>query len=148
MGKITNVEDMPVYQILYKLSLDIEKASRGYGCDFRWLRTQTLRSSESVAANMTEGFYAQYSTEYLQALYRARREGRETCTHMKYAKGVGQLSSDTALHLLQGYEDGMHQLSGLICSIEKKIKERGKAKPGAHRVRETPADYSTRELMP
>jgi four helix bundle protein len=68
--KIQNVEQMPVYQAFLALALEAEKVTRNCGPDFRWLRVQMLRSSESVCANMTEGFYSQYSTEYLQALYR------------------------------------------------------------------------------
>jgi four helix bundle protein len=92
--KITRVEDMPIFQTFLGLARDVEKKSRLFTSDLRWLRTQVLRSSESVCANMTEGFYSQYSTEYLQALYRCRREGRETMTHLHYAVGVKQLSPE------------------------------------------------------
>jgi len=44
-GKIDRVEDMPVYQLFYQLALEIEKVSRNYGPDFRWLRGQSLRAS-------------------------------------------------------------------------------------------------------
>ena len=66
--KIERVEEMPVFQACMALALSIEKNSRAFAPDFKWLRSQMLRSSESVCANMTEGFYSQYSTEYLQAL--------------------------------------------------------------------------------
>ena len=66
---IERVEDMPVYQLVFALAAEVEQATRGCGPDFRWLRVQVLRSSESVCANMSEGFYAQYSTEYVQSLY-------------------------------------------------------------------------------
>ncbi|MCK4640133.1 MAG: four helix bundle protein [Candidatus Marinimicrobia bacterium] len=58
------------------MALEVEKISRDYGYDFRWLRIQLLRASESVCANMTEGFYSQYSTEYLHSLFYCRREAR------------------------------------------------------------------------
>jgi four helix bundle protein len=63
--KIERVEDMPVFRACFALALSIEKDSRAFAVDFKWLRGQMLRSSESVCANMTEGFYSQYSTEYL-----------------------------------------------------------------------------------
>ena len=65
------VEDMPVFQLFYSLALDVEKTSRGYPRDFGWLRGQKLRSSESVCANMTEGFYAQYSTSIFKVCFDA-----------------------------------------------------------------------------
>ena len=125
---IEHVGDMPVYRLFYELALKIEKTSRSFRMDFHWLRSQLLRASESVCANMTEGFYSQYSTEYLQSLYRCRREARETITHLNYAKDVGQLSPKDEL-LLPTYEDGLHQLGNLIMSIERKIKLHGKSKP-------------------
>lgn len=125
---IENVEDMPVYRLFYELALKIETMSRPFRSDFKWLRSQLLRASESVCANMTEGFYSQYSTEYLQSLYRCRREARETMTHLKYAADVALLSPDEE-NLLSKYEDGLHQLGNLITSIERKIQSHGKAKP-------------------
>lgn len=126
--KIERVEDMPVFQAFFALALDIEKYSRAFGNDFKWLRSQMLRSSESVCANMAEGFYSQYSTEYLQALYRCRREGRETLTHLRYATGVKQLPDEKGRVLTEGYDKAFVQLTNLIASIERKIRHRGKAK--------------------
>jgi four helix bundle protein len=140
-GRIRRVEDMPVYQALYNLALDVEKESRGYPSDFRWLRGQKLRSSESACANMAEGFYAQYSTEYLQCLFRSRREARETQTHLNYGRDVGLLTTSLAGGLLDRYEDGLSQLSNLIGSIERKIACRGKGRPPAN-VKEEPESYA------
>ena len=125
---IRRVEDMPVYQLLYLLA-EVERRSRDYPRDFVWLRGQKLRSSESVCANLTEGFYSQYSTEYLQCLFRCRREARETQTHMCYARDVGMLEKTIAVDLLGRYEDGLVQISQLIASGERKISNYGKSKP-------------------
>jgi four helix bundle protein len=127
--KIEHVEEMPVYEAFFNLALQVEQETRRYASDFRWLRDQSLRSSESVCANMTEGFYSQYSTEYLQALYRSRREARETITHLRYATGVGQLPDQTDEKLVMKYLEALKQLANLIGSIERKINERGKSKP-------------------
>lgn len=129
--RIERVEDMPIFQAFFDLALGIEKTSLTFASDFRWLRAQMLRSSESVCANMTEGFYSQYSTEYLQALYRCRREGRETATHLRYAMGVKQLSSENGRVLMERYDQALMQLTNLIGSIERKIRHRGKAKSEA-----------------
>ena len=129
--KIERVEDMPVYQLFYKLALDVEKVTRAYPPEFRWLRGQSLRASESVPANMTEGFYAQYSTEYLHALYTCRREARETMTHLTYARDVKLLDQKIVADLLESYESGTKQLGSLIISIERKIETSGKGKSAA-----------------
>jgi len=104
MVKINRVEEMPVYQLFYKLALEVEGVTRDYGHDFRWLRIQSLKSSESVCANMTEGFYAQYSTEYLQSLFRCRREARETTTHIKYAGDVKLLAKSVDENICSKYD--------------------------------------------
>lgn len=141
------VEEMPVYQHFYQLAVDVERATRAFGPDFRWLRNQVLRSSESVCANMTEGFYAQFTTEYRQSLYRCRREGRETSTtHLSYARDVGQLAPEIAEGLQTRYEEGMRQLSLLINSVEGRIRSRGKTKPGTSHVREPAETYA--EVIP
>ena len=138
---IERVEDMPVYQLFFALAQEVEQATRNLGPDFRWLRVQVLRSSESVCANMTEGFYAQCSTEYLQALFRSRREGRETTTHLKYGEAVQQLSAETTGRLLSRFEEALRQLANLIASIERKIQERGKGKPGSYVLKEDEVEY-------
>jgi four helix bundle protein len=137
---IRRVEDMPVFQVFYGLALEVEKESRGYPSDFRWLRGQKLRSSESVCANMTEGFYSQYSTEYRQSLFRSRREARETQTHLNYARDVGLLPVPLAANVVGRYEDGLVQLNNLIGSIDRKIERQGKDRPSSG-VKEEPGDY-------
>jgi four helix bundle protein len=141
MGKIERVEQMPVYQLCFRLALEVEKMTRNFGPDFRWLRIQSLRSSESVCANMTEGFYAQYSTEYLQALYRCRREARETMAHLHYAVGVQQLKESVITPLLDQYEEATIQLGNLMTSIERKIQEYGKSKSSSFQIRESAGEY-------
>jgi four helix bundle protein len=141
MSDVTRVEDMPVYQRFYALAIRIVECTRDYPSDFKWLRIQVLKSSESVVANMAEGFYSQYSTEYIQCLYRCRREGRETMTHSKYARDSKILSPKTTEELLNGYENALEELAKLIASIERKVRTYGKAKPGA--VREESPTYET-----
>ncbi|MBI5853932.1 MAG: four helix bundle protein, partial [Nitrospirae bacterium] len=119
--RIEQVGDLLVYRTFLDLALEVEKVTRGFGPDFRWLRVQSLRSSESACANLPEGFYSQYSTEYLQALYRVRREARETMTHLDYGAKVNQLPETIVSGLLARYTDGLRQLGKLISSIEFKI---------------------------
>jgi four helix bundle protein len=139
---VNSVEDLRVFRGLRDLALEIEEATRGFTYEFRWLRIQMLWSSESVIANMTEGFYSQYSTEYLQCLFRSRREARETLTHAGYAVKVGQMANDRVAALEERYEIALKQLAVLISSIEAKITRSGKAKT-FESVREGEADYGS-----
>lgn len=139
LNGIWRVEDMPVYVRFYELALRIVDSTRDFPAVFTWLRIQSLKSSESVIANMSEGFYSQYSTEYLQCLYRCRREARETMTHVNYAGDAKLLSRSTVNERRDGYEKALEELSRLVASIERKVRMHGKAKPGA--VREETALY-------
>jgi four helix bundle protein len=134
------VTDMPVHGAFHTLALKVERSTRQCGPDFRWLRVQTLRSSEAVCANMAEWFYSQYSTEYLQSLCPCRREARETTAHLQYAVDVRQVTEADGRRLLAGYEEALAQLTLLIWSIERKISDRGEAKPSSV-VREESAHY-------
>lgn len=140
MNEIKRVEDMRVYQHFYNLALKVADCTREFPRDFTWLRIQSLRASESVPANMAEGFYAQYSTEYLQCLFRCRREARETMTHLRYAGDLGLLPPETSISMLKDYESSLEELSRLIASIERKVRSFGKAKPNA--VREEAMMYA------
>lgn len=135
---IRRVEDMEAYRLCFDPALEVEKTTRGFGPDFRWQRRQLLRASESLPTQMTEGFYSQYSTEYLQALYRSRREAREVQTHLEYAANAGVLAVTS---LTSCYEDALRQISVLTSAIERKILEHGKGKPRAHSVREVSNNY-------
>ena len=90
---------------------------------------------------MTEGFYSQYSTEYLQALYRSRREARESLLHLRYARDTGNLTTELVNDLQAKAEDALQQLAAVVASIERKIGERGKTKPGALLIKETDSEY-------
>src|SRR3989304_5542912 len=110
---IERVEDMPVYRLFFALAIDVEQATRNFGPDFRWLRVQSLRSSESVCANMTEGFYSQYSTEYIQGWNGCRKEARKTKKPIQSQIDVAVLDEHMGARLLNEYEESVTQLSGL-----------------------------------
>ena len=129
-----------MYRAFYDLALEVERASRSFPGEFSWLRSQMTRSSESVCANMAEGFYAQYSTEYLQSLHRCRREARELLVHVRYATDAGILQPEVLDRWSIRYEDALTQLNNVIRSIARKIAERGKAKPWPA-VHEETVDY-------
>lgn len=139
-SQILRVEDMPVFRLAYELLRRLEKASRSFPREFHWLRSQLLRAAESVPANLTEGCYAQYSTEYLQSLFRCRREGREALLHLRFAADTGLIGPDVRETLVSEYEGCLHQLNHVIRSIESKIANRGKQRPP--NLREDHADYA------
>jgi four helix bundle protein len=137
------VEDMPVFQDFYRISLAVESASKGFPSEFRWLRSQVLRSSESVCANMAEGFYSQYTTEYVQCLYRCRREARESLVHLSYATDTGLISRESLAVFTQDFESALQQLGAVVRSLEQKMQTYGKGKPSSSILREDDGGYWT-----
>ena len=126
--QVKRPEDMPVFEALYHLALDVERLTRSFGRVFQWLRSQVNRAAEATPANIAEGFYAQYSTEYLHSLYRARREAREATVHLRYAADVGAGDPSTTQRLLVRYEEALRQLNAVIAAVERKIEKSGKAR--------------------
>jgi hypothetical protein len=83
----------------------------------------------------------------VQSLYRSRREARETMTHLTYARDVQQLAPTVFQNLDVRFREALRQLNLLIGSIERKITEKGKGKPGVM-LREDEAEYVTAPVAP
>ena len=49
-------------------------------------------------------------------------------THVRYAMAIKQLSDEKGQALTEGYDNALMQRVNLIASIERKIRQRGKAK--------------------
>lgn len=80
-----------------------------------------MRSSESVAANIAEGFESQHPKEYLRAVYIARREAGESKVHLKYAQDAGLIKAEEREALWKEHDRIGQMLWGLIRSISKRL---------------------------
>ena|SRR2546425_5105168 len=73
-----------------------------------------MRSSESVAANIAEGFESQYPREYMRSLYVARREAGETKVHLRYARDAELAAVDDCEGMCREYDRVGQMLWGLF----------------------------------
>jgi four helix bundle protein len=80
MTTLQGHRDLKVYQLAYRLAMEIFEVSKGFPKDERYsLTDQVRRSSRSVAANIAEAFRKrQYPNMFVSKLADADAEATET----------------------------------------------------------------------
>lgn len=113
--------DLKVYQLAYKLAMDIFNASKGFPKEEKYsLTDQVRRSSRSVAANIAEGFRKrQYPKMFLSKLADADGEATETQVWLDFAKDCEYLASEKHQELVKGYEEVGKMLGSMMSMPEK-----------------------------
>lgn len=80
------VEDLEVYQRLVKLVMRVHEVTMNFPkYETYELGSQLRRSSNSVAANLAEGFGNKHTNIYTECISRAQGEIRETKHHLRIA---------------------------------------------------------------
>lgn len=113
--------DLKVYQLAYKLAMEIFSESKSFPKDERYsLTDQIRRSSRSVPANIAEGFRKrQYPNMFISKLADADGESTETQVWLDFARDCGYLSPERQAELTKGYAEVGKMLGGMISSPEK-----------------------------
>jgi four helix bundle protein len=109
-------KDLEVYQLAYKLAMEIYKCSKTFPEDERYsLTSQIRRSSRSVAANIAEGYRKrQYPNMFLSKMGHCDAEATESQVWLDFARDCGYLSPERHKELKAGYEEVGRMLSGMI----------------------------------
>lgn len=113
--------DLRVYQLAYRLAMEIFNESRLFPKDERYsLTDQIRRSSRSVAANIAESFRKrQYPSMFVSKLADADGESTETQVWLDFARDCGYLSPDRQAELTNGYVEVGKMLGRMIADPEK-----------------------------
>lgn len=113
--------DLKVYQVAYRLAMEVFKRSRTFPEEERYsLTSQIRRSSRSVAANIAEGYRKrQYPNMFLSKMADCDAEATETQVWLDFARDCGYLSPEHHKELKARYEEIGRMLSGMIASPEK-----------------------------
>lgn len=113
--------DLKVYQLAYKLAMDIFQLSKAFPREEVYsLTDQIRRSSRSVAANIAEGFRKRrYPNMLVSKLTDCDGEATETQVWLDFALDCGYLSKENYDRLISGYEEVGKMLSAMIASPEK-----------------------------
>jgi four helix bundle protein len=88
--------DLKVYQLAYKLAMEILNESKSFPKEERYsLTDQIRRSSRSVATNLAEGYRKRrYPNMFVSKMADADSEGAETQVWLDFARDCGYLSPD------------------------------------------------------
>jgi len=117
--------DLKVYQLAYKLAMDIFNASKSFPKEEKYsLTDQIRRSSRSIAANIAEGFRKrQYPKMFVSKLADADGEATETQVWLDFAHDCEYLSPKLYDELIEGYEE-VGKMLGTMMSIPEKFMPR------------------------
>ena len=115
--------DLKVYQLAYKLAMEIFHETKTFPKDERYsLTDQIRRSSRSVAANIAESFRKrQYQKMFLSKLADADGEATETQVWLDFARDCEYLAPKRQAELQKGYEEVGRMLGKMMSMPEKFI---------------------------
>jgi len=117
------VEDLEVYQKLFKLALEIHELTMTFPkFELYELGSQLRRVSNSAPANLAEGFGSKHTNIYLESISRAQGEIRETKHHLKIAYKKQYITKEKLDYFINEYEECSKMLYGLKKSLEIKRK--------------------------
>jgi four helix bundle protein len=113
--------DLNVYQMSYKLAMEIFHLSKAFPREETYsLTDQIRRSSRSVAANIAEGFRKRrYPNMFVSKLTDCDAEATETQVWLDFAFDCGYLSKENHDRLTTGYEEVGKMLFGMISHPER-----------------------------
>jgi four helix bundle protein len=120
-GGITSFEDLLVYRRLVDLHLELNALTLRFPrFELYELGSQLRRSSNSIAANLAEGWNSKHSAIYVEGLNRALGELRETRHHLAVAFRKGYLLREGFEVLDSRLSECGRMLRGLQRSMERR----------------------------
>jgi four helix bundle protein len=113
--------DLKVYQLAYKLAMEIFQVSNAFPKEEKYsLTDQIRRSSRSVAANIAEGFRKrQYPKMFVSKLADADGEATETQVWLDFARDCEYLLPERNAELIKNYEEVGKMLGTMMSMPEK-----------------------------
>jgi len=109
-------KDLKVYQLAYKLAMEIFQISKRFPVEERYsLTDQIRRSSRSVAANIAEGYRKrQYPNAFSNKMSDSDAEATETQVWLDFSRDCGYISAQDSERLIQGYKEVGRMLGTMI----------------------------------
>jgi four helix bundle protein len=109
-------EDLAVFKLAYRLSLEIHRASLDFpALEQRALAEQVRRASKSICANLAEGFGKQGASppEFKRFLSMAIGSADEMRAWTRYCLDLGYIDEATWRRWRDGYQEIAQMLHGL-----------------------------------
>jgi four helix bundle protein len=118
--RIVSFEDLEVYQKLCDLHSKIHKLTLTFPkFELHELGSQLRRSSNSIPANLAEGWNNRHINLHLEGINRALGELRETAHHLTIAFKKDYLTKELYTNYITRYNECGRMLKGLEGSIGK-----------------------------
>jgi len=113
--------DLKVYQLAFKLAMEIFFESKRFPAEEKYsLTDQIRRASRSVPGNIGEGYRKKrYPKLFISKMADADGEATETQVWLDFAYECGYLSQSRQLELRTGYEEVGRMLGGMIAHPER-----------------------------
>lgn len=114
-------KDLKVYQLSYRLAMDIFDITKKFPNEERYsLTDQIRRSSRSIAANIAEAWKRRiYPKMFVSKIVDAAGEAGETEVWIDISKDTGYLTKEKYEELISGYDEVNRMLYGMIEKPEK-----------------------------
>lgn len=121
MAEMRGHRDLKVYQLAYKLAMEIFHESKSFPKEERYsLTDQVRRSSRGVAANIAAAFRKRrYPNAFVSKLCDADEEATETQVWLDFAVDCEYVCKERRDELTSRYEEVGKMLGGMIANPEK-----------------------------
>ncbi|MGA0333414.1 MAG: four helix bundle protein [Kiritimatiellia bacterium] len=125
MNGYKTFEDLSCYRAARDFRLNISHWAKSLPKDEKYLlKSQILRSSRSVPANIAEGYGRYHFKENIQFCRQARGSLTETLEHLNLALDEEYLSKDLYNQLRADYENCLKILNGYISYLQRCLKNK------------------------
>ena len=113
--------DLKVYQLSYRLALDIHNISKTFPKEEKYSLTgQIRRSSRSIPANLAEAWKKRrYEKAFVAKVIDAAGEAGETEVWLDFSKDFGYLDVSKYKELMSKYDEVNRMLFGMIDKADK-----------------------------
>jgi four helix bundle protein len=113
--------DLRVYQLAFRLAMEIFQESKKFPPEERYsLTDQMRRASRSVATNIGEAYRRKrYPKMFVSKLSDADGEGTETQVWIDFAQACGYISEQRQTEWRRGYEEIGRMLGGMMAHPER-----------------------------
>jgi four helix bundle protein len=115
---IKSFRDMDVWQKAHNLSVEVFRLTNPLPRSEDYaLTSQLRRSSNSISANIAEGFGRTTKKDKSYFYTVARGSAYETQNHLLYGNGVNYFEEKVVNQLIQEYDELIHQLNKIMKSL-------------------------------
>jgi four helix bundle protein len=119
--KYNGFRDLKVYQLAYKLAMDVFHITKAFPKDEKYsLTDQIRRSTRSVPANIAEAWKKrQYPKSFISKIVDASGEAGETEVWLDVSKDAGYLQAEKYDELITSYAEVNRMLYGMLSKHER-----------------------------